>query len=158
MGIAFQIADDLLSLAGDAQVVGKDALGDLYEGKRTLILLAALDASSASDRERALEILARPAPSALSARLSAFSRRHGLPPSQEAELTRIVDAGGRTADEVEWLWALVKRTGAADTARAVALRQAALSKRDLGRALVGRSGEAVDFLLQIAEYAVERTH
>ncbi len=158
MGIAFQIADDLLSLAGDPEVVGKDALGDLHEGKRTLILLVALSRCSDDDRERALKLLSRAAPSALSARLSAFSRRHGLPAELEAELTRIVDGGARTADEVDWLAALVAQTKATDAARAVAQRLVAQSKRDLRRALAGRSGEAVDFLLEIGDYAVERTH
>lgn len=37
-GAAFQIRDDLLNLVGDAQY-GKEILGDLYEGKRTLPLV-----------------------------------------------------------------------------------------------------------------------
>ena len=38
-GAAFQIRDDLLNLVGDEQTYGKEILGDLYEGKRTLPLV-----------------------------------------------------------------------------------------------------------------------
>ena len=38
-GAAFQIRDDLLNLVGDEQTYGKEILGDLYEGKRTLTLV-----------------------------------------------------------------------------------------------------------------------
>lgn len=39
LGAAFQIRDDLLNLIGDERVYGKEILGDLYEGKRTLMLI-----------------------------------------------------------------------------------------------------------------------
>jgi geranylgeranyl diphosphate synthase type II len=38
-GAAFQIRDDLLNLIGDEHAYGKEILGDLYEGKRTLPLV-----------------------------------------------------------------------------------------------------------------------
>ena len=38
-GAAFQIRDDLLNLVGDERDYGKEILGDLYEGKRTLTLV-----------------------------------------------------------------------------------------------------------------------
>jgi geranylgeranyl diphosphate synthase type II len=39
LGAAFQIRDDLLNLIGDESVYGKEINGDLYEGKRTLVLI-----------------------------------------------------------------------------------------------------------------------
>lgn len=60
LGIAFQIQDDLLSLEGAEGAIGKDALGDLWEGKYTLSLLHALRSVSESERVEALAILARP--------------------------------------------------------------------------------------------------
>jgi geranylgeranyl diphosphate synthase type II len=39
VGIAFQIQDDVLNLLGDEDLYGKEALGDLLEGKRTLMLI-----------------------------------------------------------------------------------------------------------------------
>ncbi|MGX5696128.1 polyprenyl synthetase family protein [Agromyces soli] len=38
MGIAFQLRDDLLGVYGDERVTGKSALGDLREGKQTLLI------------------------------------------------------------------------------------------------------------------------
>ena len=40
-GKAFQIADDILDVIGDEKKFGKKPLGDLYEGKVTLIILHA---------------------------------------------------------------------------------------------------------------------
>ncbi len=42
-GAAFQIRDDLLNLVGDERTYGKEILGDIYEGKRTLTLIHLLD-------------------------------------------------------------------------------------------------------------------
>src|SRR5262249_26386556 len=39
VGIAFQIQDDVLNLIGEEDLYGKEALGDLLEGKRTLMLI-----------------------------------------------------------------------------------------------------------------------
>jgi geranylgeranyl diphosphate synthase type II len=38
LGVAFQVQDDLLNLRGDHAAYGKEIGGDLYEGKRTLML------------------------------------------------------------------------------------------------------------------------
>src|ERR1700742_797532 len=50
-GAAFQIRDDLLNLVGDEQLYGKEILGDLYEGKRTLPLVHLLSEAQGGDRE-----------------------------------------------------------------------------------------------------------
>jgi geranylgeranyl diphosphate synthase type II len=54
LGAAFQIADDLLNLTGQEAVYGKELLGDLYEGKRTLMVLHLL-ASAGAESRRDLE-------------------------------------------------------------------------------------------------------
>lgn len=43
LGLAFQIIDDVLDLAGDPAVVGKSLFGDLHEGKMTYPLLVAIE-------------------------------------------------------------------------------------------------------------------
>lgn len=49
LGLAFQIQDDLLNLMAD-RAYGKEALGDLREGKRTLMLLHAARTARGADR------------------------------------------------------------------------------------------------------------
>ncbi|BAZ50614.1 polyprenyl synthetase family protein [Nostoc sp. NIES-4103] len=58
LGIAFQIQDDLLNLQGELKNYGKEIGGDIYEGKRTLMLNHVLTHSQKS--EKILEILALP--------------------------------------------------------------------------------------------------
>ena len=59
-GAAFQIRDDLLNLVGDENMYGKEILGDLYEGKRTLPVLHALAGVRGSELDdRVREALAQ---------------------------------------------------------------------------------------------------
>ena len=60
LGAAFQIQDDLLNLFGDQARYGKEILGDLLEGKRTLMLIHLLRAVSGEDRKHLVAYLARP--------------------------------------------------------------------------------------------------
>jgi|SRR5437867_1847898 len=60
LGAAFQIQDDLLNLVGDARRYGKELNGDIWEGKRTLMLIHLLREATADDRARVCEFLAKP--------------------------------------------------------------------------------------------------
>jgi geranylgeranyl diphosphate synthase type II len=60
LGVAFQIQDDLLNLVGDSARYGKELGGDIYEGKRTLMLIRLLALAGGSERARLLELLALP--------------------------------------------------------------------------------------------------
>lgn len=51
LGMAFQIADDVLDLQGDVQTTGKNIGDDLAEGKMTLPLIYARDNSNADDSQ-----------------------------------------------------------------------------------------------------------
>jgi geranylgeranyl diphosphate synthase type II len=62
LGLAFQIQDDILNLTGDEAAYGKEFAGDLWEGKRTLILLHALRSATPAERREASGILAKPRP------------------------------------------------------------------------------------------------
>jgi geranylgeranyl diphosphate synthase type II len=59
-GIAFQIHDDLLNLEADEDLYGKETSGDLWEGKRTIMLLHFLRNAGKNIRARALKILRTP--------------------------------------------------------------------------------------------------
>ena len=62
LGMAFQIADDLLDYTEAEVVTGKPSGLDLREHKVTLPLIAALDAMSAADRRLVGELMAAPMP------------------------------------------------------------------------------------------------
>ena len=56
-GLAFQIQDDLLNLVGDAGEQGKDFRSDVTEGKRTLVMVWALEHLDRPGREELVRIL-----------------------------------------------------------------------------------------------------
>jgi geranylgeranyl diphosphate synthase, type II len=59
-GAAFQIQDDLLNLVGDKRRYGKEIGGDLWEGKRTLMLIHVLNHAATDERRRISGLLATP--------------------------------------------------------------------------------------------------
>jgi len=60
LGIAFQIADDLLDYTARTEVFGKSTGKDLKEGKLTLPLIHALGNANPEDRERMIAIVKDP--------------------------------------------------------------------------------------------------
>ena len=56
-GLAFQIQDDLLNLVGTDEAKKKDFRSDITEGKRTLVVVHALQNTEPAARERLVEIL-----------------------------------------------------------------------------------------------------
>lgn len=59
-GIAFQIQDDILNLTGETELYGKEPLGDLLEGKRTVMMIHLFRESSERVCKRMSEINALP--------------------------------------------------------------------------------------------------
>jgi geranylgeranyl diphosphate synthase type II len=57
LGVAFQIQDDVLNLRGDFGKYGKEIGGDLWEGKRTLVLIDLLRKCSDGERREILNML-----------------------------------------------------------------------------------------------------
>lgn len=51
LGLAFQIQDDLLDIAADEAEFGKSIGGDLIEGKKTFLLLKALEKAKGNDKK-----------------------------------------------------------------------------------------------------------
>ena len=62
VGRAFQLRDDLLGVFGDPAVTGKPAGDDLREGKRTVLVAAALERLDPDGAARLLASLGRPEP------------------------------------------------------------------------------------------------
>ncbi len=136
LGIAFQIQDDVLNLMALPGDYGKDPLADLWEGKRTLILLHAMGAASAQDRRAAVHVLAKKQP-----RAAGVAAHHDE----------------RSAGEIEFLRSLIERHGSLDFARRSAYRFARRFQEGLSRiAEAWPTSKHKEFLFELAEYTVQR--
>jgi len=60
LGAAFQIQDDLLNLIGDEETYGKELDGDIFEGKRTLMLIRLFRESNSAERAQIRDLFALP--------------------------------------------------------------------------------------------------
>lgn len=139
LGIAFQIQDDVLNLRGQEEDYGKEIAGDLWEGKRTLMLLHMLRGASPEERQQVARILRLPRPeepeaprrpaSSLEALLAGLVEEGALTPSGEARLRDALRAQGtgsptKTEADVRLLLSLIERQGSLEHAQAVARRWA----------------------------------
>jgi geranylgeranyl diphosphate synthase type II len=114
LGIAFQIQDDVLNLVAEGPAYGKEAAGDLWEGKHTLILMHALRHADGRARERAYKVL-----------------RKRRPPTDAdgAGIARDL----KTTDDVQFLRTLIDHHHSLDHARRVASRFAERARVELHR-------------------------
>lgn len=127
LGAAFQIRDDLLNVVGDVSRYGKEILGDLYEGKRTLMLIHLIGVAEGSDRPVLLDYLQM--------------RRQDRSPSLVSEIRSMMDRYGSIGFATEYA------TGIAD---------AALDAFDVAFAGC-RPGDAYWFVRGLVSYMLERT-
>lgn len=169
LGIAFQIQDDVLNLGPEVGDYGKESCGDLWEGKRTLILLHAMRSASTDERAEAARILALPRPGAaasgddgLEALGDELTRDGLLHPEGHARLRQALCAGpsrGRTktVEDVRYLRALAERYGSLDYALGVARRWAEEAGRrfEVCRPQLLPSAHA-DFLAALVDYVLTR--
>ncbi len=59
VGVAFQIVDDILNVAGDVKEYGKEIGGDIREGKKTVISAHLLKAAKAQDKNTFTRLLGK---------------------------------------------------------------------------------------------------
>ncbi len=74
LGTAFQVIDDVLDYAGDAELLGKNLGDDLAEGKPTLPLIRAMRQSGPADRELLRSAIEQGGLSRIDAVISAVER------------------------------------------------------------------------------------
>lgn len=168
LGVAFQIQDDLLNLHGELEAYGKEIGGDLWEGKRTVMLLHALRTCSPAERAWALDLLARPRPDGRASRLQALTDEllasGSLDRAGHAALREALASGGttttappKTEPEVRELLALLQRQGSLDHGRAVARAWAERAADELTAALRPvRPSVHTRFLEALVDYVHQR--
>lgn len=130
LGAAFQITDDLLNLRGDPQDYGKEIGGDLWEGKRTLMLLHTLRTAEPDDRSRAVGILGKRRPTGsgeldLVDVLDRLTVRGELSAAGRDEIAaRLPAAETKSLADVQWLYGLMQQVGSLKHARDIAAHHA----------------------------------
>lgn len=166
LGAAFQITDDLLNLRADPQEYGKEIGGDLWEGKRTLMLLHALRCAEPHDRDRAVQILAKRRPSSddelgLAQLLDRLTARGQLSPSGRAEIELRLQAHqpseSKSLNDIRWLYELMQHVGSLKHARDVAARQAQEAAAALANLDWFPSSRHRDVLVNLVDYVHGRT-
>jgi geranylgeranyl diphosphate synthase type II len=170
LGVAFQIQDDVLNLVGDDRAYGKEAAGDLWEGKRTLIVLHMMRTASASERQLASAILRKPRPrsdaphaSELHTLLSALHADGALSTTARQQIATALErlapgsnGTAKTHDDISYLLSLVDRHGSIEYARRVAQRFAQKAEILLSHATwIGPSVHR-DFLQALVDFVVTR--
>jgi geranylgeranyl diphosphate synthase, type II len=168
LGVAFQIQDDLLDLTGSPDVIGKEACGDLWEGKRTLVTTHYVRTAAAADAAWAIEVLDRgrhapfvPLVARLDADLAGLVAEGALSPeARRAVETVIHRACGRDARAREDIAALQRRLeehGSLAAAGAVAQRHADAARTLWQRvAPAFRAGVHREFVSAMIDYVIER--
>jgi geranylgeranyl diphosphate synthase type II len=168
LGLAFQIQDDLLNLDADRGGYGMELAGDLWEGKRTLILLHALRSAGDPERARALHILSKARPASddpgagIEAALGEAVVAGILDDATRRTLSGFLDRrrgppAVKTEEEVRFLQQLIEAQGSVRHARSVAARHgeaAAAGWRHLEEALPDSVHKS--FLCWLKDYVVQR--
>ena len=170
LSVGFQIQDDILNLEQGQGEYGKEFAGDLWEGKRTLILLHALREATPAERQAAESTLGRPRPRSAvadgAARLSScmdelVAQGQLSPLGREALLSATRDAGStpvKERSEVDQLLALIQKYGSLQYARTCAQRwvdDAAVALREWAAPL--EDSQHLRFLFGVLNYVVART-
>ena len=166
LGAAFQITDDLLNLRADPEDYGKEIGGDLWEGKRTLMLLHALRCAGPDDRDRAVAILGKRRPGVDGALglidlLNRLTSRGDLSQAGRKEIVAALEgqhlSETKTLDDIRWLYELMHRVGSLKHARDIAARHA----RDAAAELAGLDwlppSQHRDALTSLIDYVHGRT-
>ena len=146
LSVAFQIHDDVLNLEGDEGAYGKEIGGDLWEGKRTVVLLHLMRNAGESERAEVRRILELPRPPepdgpAAGPRLSPALLQQLVDDGQltEAGRARLLElregsaTAFKTTADMEFLMSLIQRHGSVEYARQVARRWADEARAQLDK-------------------------
>ncbi|MEO8699594.1 MAG: polyprenyl synthetase family protein [Kofleriaceae bacterium] len=154
LAIAFQIRDDVLNLQTASARYGKEANGDLWEGKRTVILLHAMRALAAPDRARAEAILARSRPDELETLLDELERSGDLTAAGRARL-----GGGacKSVADIAELRAWIHDSRSIEYAESICRDHAERARAALERCGL-TSSIHLDVLRALIDFTIDREH
>lgn len=166
LGAAFQITDDLLNLRADPQEYGKEIGGDLWEGKRTLMLLHTLRCAEPDERARAVVLLAKRRPGtedevALTEMLDRLTARGQLSQSGRTEIEARLQGHHRSEPkslkDIQWLYELMHRVGSLKHARDIAAEHARKASAELDNLDWFPPSRHRDMLADLVDYVNGRT-
>jgi geranylgeranyl diphosphate synthase type II len=166
LGAAFQITDDLLNLRGDPQDYGKEIGGDLWEGKRTLMLLHAMRNALPDEQANAVRILGCRRPGTgpqwpLDDLLDSLVTAGDLSPAGQRKLRERLDGAlddpPKSLDDIRWLYQLMHRLSSLDYARRVAADQANEAAAVLATLAWFPASHHREVLTDLVDYVHERT-
>ena len=154
-GLAFQLQDDLLNLVGDAKTQGKDFRSDITEGKRTLLVVKAIEVLLANAEGNA-ESNTKDSSAKDNAGGNAKSSTPSVAAAKASYKKLISLLSSKTNDPIllEEAVELIVSTGAVDDVRSYAQTLIAEAKGYLEEAPF--DAEARDTLLSMADFFVNR--
>ncbi len=154
-GLAFQLQDDLLNLVGNAKTQGKDFRSDITEGKRTLLVVKAIEVLLANAEGNA-ESNTKDSSAKDNADSTAKSSTPSVAAAKASYKKLISLLSSKTNDPIllEEAVELIVSTGAVDDVRAYAQTLIAEAKGCLEKAPF--DAEARDTLLSMADFFVNR--
>ena len=154
-GLAFQLQDDLLNLVGNAKTQGKDFRSDITEGKRTLLVVKAIEVLLANAEGNA-ESNTKDSSAKDNAGGNAKSSTPSVAAAKASYKKLISLLSSKTNDPIllEEAVELIVSTGAVDDVRAYAQTLIAEAKGCLEEAPF--DAEARDTLLSMADFFVNR--
>lgn len=154
-GLAFQLQDDLLNLVGDAKTQGKDFRSDITEGKRTLLVVKAIEVLLANAEGNA-ESNTKDSSAKDNVGGNAKSSTPSVATAKASYKKLISLLSSKTNDPIllEEAVELIVSTGAVDDVRSYAQTLIAEAKGCLEEALF--DAEARDTLLSMADFFVNR--
>ena len=126
LGAAFQIQDDVLNLVGEEDEYGKEINGDLYEGKRTLVLIHLISHAQGEDRDTVGAYLAM--------------TRAERTPGVVAEIRGLMDAYGSIAFTVDYAQGIAREASDAFE----------------GAFAAAQPGQDLDFIRDLIPYMLNR--
>lgn len=161
LAIAFQIRDDVLNLRA-AGPYGKETRGDLWEGKRTLILLHLMRSLDDDARARAREILGRarpePAHAAWLELLATLEAAGDLTPNGRARLEATRgERRVKTAEDIDQLMSWIVTYRSIEHATAIADAHARRAREALLRAELRPSAHHA-LLRALVDFTSAREH